>query len=92
MKANEIRLINENQGTGRVFFHTFNNHTIVRTMTSAEVQRGQLIRKNEGNEAMKAYFVQLFNEKYSEPQQMVKPTASDAQYFEKNNLRITRGW
>ena len=68
MKPEEIKIIFEFQESGRVFFHTFDNRTIVRTMTNWEVKRGQLIRKAEGAQAMKRYFVQLFNDKYSEPQ------------------------
>lgn len=68
MKTADIRLINENQGTGRVFFHTNDGQTICRIMTMGEVKKGQLIRKNEGVEAFKEYFVNLFNEKYSAPQ------------------------
>lgn len=82
MKAAEIRMINENQGTGRVFFHTTDNKTICRVMTSGEVQKGQLIRKSEGEEAFKEYFVGLFNEKYSQPQRTVTPSAEDARFFE----------
>lgn len=82
MKATDIRLINENQGTGRVFFHTFDGKTIVRVMTSAEVQKGELIRKNKGIEAFKEYFVDLFNEKYSAPQTSPKPSSEDARLFE----------
>lgn len=82
MKTEDIRLINENQGTGRVFFHTFDNKTICRIMTMGEVKQGQLIRKSEGEEAFKQYFVTLFNEKYTAPQSFSKPSARDARFFE----------
>lgn len=83
MKAEDIRLINENQGTGRVFFHTYDNKTICRVMTSGEVQKGQLIRKSEGESAFKEYFVGLFNEKYSQPQRTITPSAEDTRLFER---------
>ena len=51
MNASEIRMINENQGTGRVYFHLKNGKTIERVMMPEEVQKAQVIRKKYGNEA-----------------------------------------
>ena len=70
MKASDIRLINDNQESGRVFFHTYDGKTICRTMTSREVQQGQVLRRREGEKACTNYFVDLFNNKYSEPQKI----------------------
>ena len=78
MKASDIRLINENQESGRVFFHTNDGQTICRTMTSREVKQGQILRRREGNEAFTNYFVDLFNNKYSEPQKIEYRRMSEA--------------
>lgn len=82
MKASDIRLIDENQESGRVFFHTNDGQTICRTMTSREVQQGQILRRREGNEAFTNYFVDLFNNRYSEPQDVrSRMSEDDARFF-----------
>lgn len=82
MKASDIRLINENQESGRVFFHTNDGQTICRTMTSREVQQGQILRRREGNEAFTNYFVDLFNNRYSAPQDVrSRMSEDDARLF-----------
>lgn len=82
MKASDIRLINENQESGRVFFHTNDGQTICRTMTSREVQQGQILRRREGNEAFTNHFVDLFNNRYSEPQDVrSRMSEDDARFF-----------
>jgi hypothetical protein len=78
MKASDIRLINDNQESGRVFFHTYDGKTICRTMTSREVQQGQVLRRREGEKACTNYFVDLFNNKYSEPQKIEYRRMSEA--------------
>lgn len=70
MKVEEVRLINESQGTGRVFFHLKNGDTVCRIMTGEEVKQAQILRKKEGLPAFTAELVRLYNEKYSAPQKM----------------------
>ncbi len=70
METNEIRLVNANQEKGKVFFHTFDNKTIVRTMAAREIAAANRIGNLNGKEARIEEFVRLFNEKYSEPQKI----------------------
>lgn len=92
INAQDIRFINENQESGRVFFHTLDGATIVRTMTSSEVRGAQVIRSRQGVAAFNEEMCRLFNEKYSEPQQFnVKPmTQDDARFFELRHIRTVR--
>lgn len=93
MKINveQVRLINEYQESGRVFFHMTDGTTIIRTMTSREVYNAQRIRSKQGEAAFKAEMVRLFNEIYSEPQHLKKVQMSPAEerFFELKNYRRT---
>ena len=68
MKAEEILKIGQNQERRQVFFHTKDGKTIVRTMETNEIAEGGRIRNQQGEQARIAYLVELFNEKYSQPQ------------------------
>ena len=87
MKANEVRIINANQESCKVFFHMVNGKTVVRTMSAAEIIKANTLGNREGKDARIAEYVRLFNEQYSEPQKItyVELSASDKRYFELHN-------
>lgn len=89
MKVTEVRIINANQENGKVFFHLTNGKTIVRTMCAQEIATANRIRNNHGEEARIAEFVRLFNEKYSEAQNLtnVQLDAEERRFFELHNIR-----
>ena len=89
MKANEVRIVNANQENGKVFFHMKNGKTIVRTMSQNEIATANRIRNNYGEEARIAEFVRLFNERYSEPQNItnVELDAEERRFFELHNIK-----
>ena len=89
MKATEVRIVNAKQENGKVFFHLTNGKTIVRTMCAQEIATANRIRNTHGEEARIAEFVRLFNEKYSEPQNLtnVQLDAEERRFFELHNIR-----
>ena len=89
MKANEVRIVNANQENGKVFFHLKNGKTIVRTMSQNEIATANRIRNTHGEEARIAEFVRLFNEMYSEPQNLtnVELDEEERRFFELHNIR-----
>ena len=88
MIANEVRIVNSNQETGKVFFHLVNRKTVLRTMCASEIIKANTIGNREGADASIAEYVRLFNEKYSEPQKItyVGPSESEKRYFELHNM------
>ena len=88
MIANEVRIVNDNQETGKVFFHLVNGKTVVRTMCASEIIKANTIGNREGADARIAEYVRLFNERYSEPQKItyVEPSESEKRYFELHNM------
>lgn len=88
MIANEVRIVNSNQETGKVFFHLVNGKTVVRTMCASEIISANTIGNREGEDARISEYVRLFNEKYSEPQKItyVDPSESEKRYFELHNM------
>ena len=89
MKANEVRIVNANQENGKVFFHMKNGKTIVRTMSQNEIATANRIRNNYGEEARISEFVRLFNERYSEPQNIknVELDEEERRFFELHNIK-----
>ena len=89
MKANEVRIVNANQEKGKVFFHLKNGKTIVRTMIHKEIATANYIRNNYGEEVRIAEFVRLFNERYSEPQNIknVELDGEERRFFELHNTK-----
>lgn len=89
MKATEVRIVNAKQENGNVFFHLNDGKTIVRTMCAQEIATANRIRNTHGEEARIAEFVRLFNEKYSEPQNLtnVELDAEERRFFELHNIR-----
>ena len=89
MKANEIRIVNANQENGKVFFHLKNGKTIVRTMSQNEIATANRIRNTHGEEARIAEFVRLFNERYSDPQNIthVELDEEERRFFELHNIK-----
>ena len=89
MKATEVRIVNAKQENGKVFFHLTNGNTVVRTMCSTEIATANRIRNTHGEEARISEFVRLFNEKYSEPQNLtnVELDAEERRFFELHNIR-----
>ena len=88
MISNEVRIVNSNQETGKVFFHLVNGKTVVRTMCASEIIKANTIGNREGADARIAEYVRLFNELYSEPQKItyVEPSESEKRYFELHNM------
>ena len=88
MIANEVRIVNSNQETGKVFFNLVNGKTVVRTMCASEIIKANTIGNRDGADARIAEYVRLFNEKYSEPQKItyVEPSESEKRYFELHNM------
>ena len=89
MKANEIRLVNVKQDQCKVYFHLDNGKTVVRTMEACEIIAANKLRRTKGEDARIAEYVRLFNEKYSEPQEIrhVELTDSDRRVFELHHMR-----
>lgn len=82
LSADDIKVVNEYQESGRVFIHLNDGRTICRTMTSKEVQAAQRIRASEGMQAFKTEIARLFNEQYREPQRANRAiTAEDEQFY-----------
>ena len=88
MISNEVRIVNSNQETGKVFFHLVNGKTVVRTMCASEIIKANTIGNRDGADARIAEYVSLFNERYSEPQKItyVEPSESEKRYFELHNM------
>ena len=88
MISSEVRIVNSNQETGKVFFHLVNGKTVVRTMCASEIIKANTIGNREGADARIAEYVRLFNERYSEPQKItyVEPSESEKRYFELHNM------
>lgn len=88
MIPNEVRIVNSNQETGKVFFHLVNGKTVVRTMCASEIIRANTIGNREGADSRIAEYVRLFNELYSEPQKItyVEPSEGEKRYFELHNM------
>lgn len=89
MKANEVRLVNIKQDQCKVFFHLTDGKTIVRTMDIHDIMTANRMRRTGGEAARIAEYVRLFNEKYSEPQEIkyVELTASERRFFELHHMR-----
>ena len=89
MKATEVRIVNAKQENGKVFFHLNDGKTIVRTMCAQEIATANRIRNTHGEEARIEEFVRLFNEKYSEPQNLtnVELDAEERRFFELHHIR-----
>ena len=89
MKANEIRLVNVKQDQCKVYFHLNNGKTVVRTMEAGEIIAANRLRRTDGENARIAEYARLFNEKYSEPQEIrhVELTDSDRRFFELHHMR-----
>ena len=88
MKANEVRIINANQESGKVFFHLKNGKTVIRTMYASDIIKANTIGHRKGEDARIEEYVRLFNEQYSEPQTVanVELSASEKRYFELHNM------
>ena len=88
MIANEVRIVNSNQETGKVFFHMVNGKTVVRTMCASEIIKANTIGNREGEDVRIAEYVRLFNERYSEPKKItyVDLSSSEKRYFELHNM------
>ena len=89
MKANEVRIVNANQEKGKAFFHMNDGKTIVRTMSQNEIATANRIRNNYGEEARISEFVRLFNERYSDSQNLtnVELDEEERRFFELHNIR-----
>lgn len=89
MKANEIRLVNVKQDQCKVYFHLNNGKTVVRTMEAGEIIAANRLRRTEGEDARIAEYARLFNEKYSEPQEIrhVELNNSERRFFELHHMR-----
>ena len=89
MKANEIRLVNVKQDQCKVYFHLDNGEAFVRTMDAGEIIAANKLRRTEGEDARIAEYARLFNEKYSEPQEIrhVELTDSERRFFELHHMR-----
>ena len=88
MIANDVRIVNSNQETGKVFFHMVNGKTVVRTMCASEIIKANTIGNREGEDVRIAEYVRLFNERYSEPKKItyVDLSSSEKRYFELHNM------
>ena len=87
-KINEVKQVNANQETGKVFFHMMNGKTIVRTIDKSEIRIANTITRRNGAVAGMEEYIRLFNEKYSEPQTVghVELSASEKRFFELQNM------
>ena len=90
MKANEVRHINVGHECCWVYFLLKNGEkTIVRKMEASEIKAADKLLKMEGKAAQIAEYVRLFNEKYSEPQELKyvdRLTASERRFFELHQM------
>lgn len=89
MKANEVRLVNVKQDQCKVYFNLNNGKTVVRTMEATEIIAANKLRRTEGEDARIAEYARLFNEKYSEPQEIKyvdRLTASERRFFELHQM------
>lgn len=88
MKANEVRLVNVKQDHRKVFFHLTDGKTIARTMDIQDIMNANKMRRTGGEAARIAEYVRLFNEEYSEPQEIkyVELTASEKRFFELHQM------
>lgn len=88
MTINEVKQVNANQETGKVFFHMINSKTIVRTIDKSEIRIANTVTRRNGAVAGMEEYIRLFNEKYSEPQTFgnVELSASEKRYFELHNM------
>ena len=89
MKANEIRLVNVKQDQCKVYFHLDNGKTVVRTMEASEIIAANRLRRTKGEDARITEYARLFNEKYSEPQEIrhVELNNSERRFFELHHMR-----
>lgn len=89
MKANEIRIVNVKQDWRKVYFHLNNGKTVVRTMEASEIIAANRLRRTKGEGARIAEYARLFNEKYSEPQEIrhVELTNSERRFFDLHHMR-----
>ena len=89
MKANEIRLVNVKQDQCKVYFHFNNGKTVVRTMEAGEIIAANRLRRTEGEDARIAEYARIFNEKYSEPQEIrhAELNNSERRFFELHHMR-----
>lgn len=95
INVEDIRLVNEFQESGRVFIHTKDGRTILRTMMSSEVCRLQTIRNREGLAAFHRAVAEIFNKKYAARQKFIriKMTAAEEEYFLKvHTAQVTGVW
>ena len=78
-----------NQDQCKVYFHLHNGKTVVRTMDVSEIIAANRLRRTKGEDARIAEYARLFNEKYSEPQEIrhVELTNSERRFFELHNMR-----
>lgn len=90
MKANEVRLVNVKQDQCKVFFHLTDGKTIVRTMDIHDIMAANRMRRTGGEDARIAEYMRLFNEQYSEPQEIkfVELTASERRFFELHQMHL----
>ena len=90
MKANEVRHINVGYECCWVYFLLKNGKkTIVRKMEASEIKAADKLLKTEGKAAQITEYVRLFNEKYSEPQELKyvdRLTASERRFFELHQM------
>lgn len=78
-----------NQDQCKVYFHLNNGKTVVRTMEAGEIIAANRLRSTKSEDARIAEYARLFNEKYSEPQEIrhVEPTNSERRFFELHHMR-----
>ena len=90
MKANEVRHINVGYECCWVYFLLKNGKTtIVRKMEASEIKAADKLLKTEGKATQITEYVRLFNEKYSEPQELKYVdgrTASGRRFFELHQM------
>ena len=93
MKATEVRIVNANQESGKVFFNMLNGKTVIRTMYASDIRKANTIGHREGEDARIAEYVRLFNEQYSEHQKIthVELSESEKRYFELHNKCLICG-
>lgn len=91
MDKNDVRIVNEFQESGRVFFHLKNGKTVVRIMERRDIMNVK--RKNRDYQKRLEGFVDLFNEKYSEPQKIerIKLSPSEERFWELHSIRYVIG-
>ena len=89
MRLNEVRIVNVKQEKRKVFFHLTDGTTIARTMDIHEIMNANKMRRTEGEAARVAEYVRLYNEKYSEPQDIkhVELSSDERRFFELHNMR-----